>query len=57
MDIQTTVGIARTNTNSLKVTIPFEIVAYLKLESGDKLEWTMEGSVAKPFASIRKAKK
>ena len=38
----TTVAVAKTGTNSLRVTIPEAIVAYLKLEAGDKINWTME---------------
>lgn len=38
----TTVSVAKTGTNSLRVTIPEAIVAYLKLEAGDKINWTME---------------
>ena len=57
MDIQTTVGIAKTGTRSLKVTIPLEIVAYLELESGDKLEWKMEGTGSKRTAIVKKVKK
>lgn len=56
MDIQTTVGIAKTGTRSLKVTIPFEIVAFLELESGDRLEWKMETSGSKRLAVVKKVK-
>ena len=57
MGLQTTASSAKKDTKSLRVTIPEGIVEYLDLEDGDKLEWNMEGSVAKPSASIRKAKK
>ena len=56
MDIQTTVGIAKTGTRSLKVTIPLEIVAYLELESGDRLEWKIEGGKIRTVV-VKKVKK
>jgi antitoxin component of MazEF toxin-antitoxin module len=57
MDLQTTVGIAKTGTRSLKVTIPEAMVYYLKLESGDKLEWIMSEEDGKRTALVRKAKR
>lgn len=57
MGLQTSVGIARTGTKSLKVTIPVEIVAYLELESGDRLDWKMAGDGQKRIAIVRKTKK
>jgi bifunctional DNA-binding transcriptional regulator/antitoxin component of YhaV-PrlF toxin-antitoxin module len=35
-------GIAKTGTTSLRVTVPEGIVAFLDLKAGDKLEWKME---------------
>lgn len=57
MELQTTVGIAKTGTKSLKVTIPEAMVHYLELESGDKLEWKMDAVNGKRVAIVRKAKK
>lgn len=56
MDLASTATSARPKTKSLRATIPEGIVAYLGLESGDKLEWKMEGSVSKPFVTVRKTK-
>jgi len=42
MSLDSTVGLARPQTKSLRATIPEGIVAYLALEAGDKLDWRME---------------
>jgi len=42
MSLQSTLSTARTGTSSLRATIPIGIVAFLKLEEGDKLDWVME---------------
>jgi len=42
MSLDSSVGIARTGTKSLRATVPEGIVAFLNLEAGDKLEWKME---------------
>jgi len=42
MSLQTTVGVARPESKSLRVTVPEGVVAYLDLRAGDKLEWKME---------------
>jgi hypothetical protein len=42
MGLETTVGIAKLGTKSLRATVPEGIVAFLNLESGDKIEWDME---------------
>ncbi|MGC1709764.1 MAG: hypothetical protein WA799_08205 [Nitrosotalea sp.] len=56
MSYESAVANAKKNTKSIRATIPEAIVKYLDLESGDKLEWKMEGSIAKPFVTVRKAK-
>ena len=55
--IQTSVGIAKTGTKSLKVTIPMEIVAYLELESGDKLDWKIDATGGRRTVIVKKVKK
>lgn len=57
VDVQTTVGIAKTGTRSLKVTIPLEIVGYLELKSGDRLEWKMNTHGSKRVVEVTKVKK
>jgi hypothetical protein len=42
MSLKSTVGIAKTGTISLRVTIPEGCVAFLDLKAGDKLEWRMD---------------
>jgi len=42
MSLKSTLGIAKTGTTSLRVTVPEGIVAFLDLKAGDKLEWKME---------------
>lgn len=42
MGLESTVGIAKKGTNSLRTTIPEGIVEYLNLQAGDKIDWTME---------------
>jgi bifunctional DNA-binding transcriptional regulator/antitoxin component of YhaV-PrlF toxin-antitoxin module len=42
MSLDSTVGLARPETKSLRATIPEGIVAYLGLQAGDKLDWLME---------------
>ena len=42
MSLKSTLGIAKTGTTSLRVTVPEGIVAFLDLKSGDKFEWKME---------------
>ncbi len=42
MSLQSTVGLARPGTKSLRATIPEGIVAFLNLNEGDQLDWRME---------------
>ena len=48
MSLESTVGIAKVGTKSLRATVPEGVVAYLGLTAGDKLDWVME------FANGRK---
>lgn len=54
MSLTSTVGIARTGTTSLRATVPEGIVAFLKLEAGNKLEWDMEIIEGIRVAIVRK---
>jgi hypothetical protein len=42
MSLESTVGIAKVGTKSLRATVPEGIVAFLGIREGDKLEWKME---------------
>lgn len=42
MSLESTVGIAKVGTKSLRATVPEGIVAFLGIKEGDKLQWTME---------------
>ncbi len=56
MGLETTVGIAKVGTKSLRATIPEGVVSYLDLEAGDKLEWRMEIAEGKKVVLVRKAR-
>lgn len=42
MGLESTVGIAKLGTKSLRATVPEGIVEFLDIKEGDKLEWKME---------------
>lgn len=42
MSLKSTLGVAKTGTISLRVTVPEGIVAFLELKAGDKLDWRMD---------------
>lgn len=56
MSLQTTVGIAKIGTKSLRATIPEGVVAYLNLQAGDKLEWKMEIMEGEKIVLVQKVK-
>ena len=41
MTLESTVGVAKAGTNSLRATLPQGIVSHLNLKPGDKIEWKM----------------
>ena len=55
MSLESTVGLARPNTKSLRATIPEGIVAFLELSERDKLEWRMDIQNGERIALVRKA--
>jgi len=57
MTLETTIGIAKIGTKSLRATIPEGMVAFLGLAAGDKLEWIMEvdTKTGRRYAVVRKA--
>jgi len=42
MSLESTVGIAKVGTKSLRATVPEGIVAFLGIHEGDKLQWKMD---------------
>jgi bifunctional DNA-binding transcriptional regulator/antitoxin component of YhaV-PrlF toxin-antitoxin module len=57
MSLDSTVGLARPQAKSLRATVPEGIVAYLGIQAGDKLLWTMEnGEDGERIVIVRKAK-
>jgi hypothetical protein len=42
MSLESTVGIAKVGTKSLRATVPEGIVAFLGIREGDKLQWKMD---------------
>ncbi|MGI0046469.1 MAG: AbrB/MazE/SpoVT family DNA-binding domain-containing protein [Nitrosotalea sp.] len=56
MDLESTASTARTGTNSLRVTVPEGIVAFLGLEVGDKLQWIMDTDKNDRIVIVKKKK-
>jgi hypothetical protein len=54
MSLESTVGLARPNTKSLRATIPEGIVAFLELTERDKLEWRMDIQNGTRIVIVRK---
>ena len=54
MSLKSTLGIAKTGTTSLRVTVPEGMVAFLDLKAGDKLEWKMEIMNGERVAIVKK---
>lgn len=55
MVLESTVGIAKVGTKSLRATVPEGIVSYLEIEAGDKLEWKMDLYKGKRMAVVTKS--
>lgn len=53
--LKSTLVYSRAGTTSLKATVPQGIVAFLDLESGEKLEWEMEIIDGKRVAIVCKS--
>jgi len=57
MSLDSTVGLARPQAKSLRATVPEGIVAYLGIQAGDKLDWTMENDKnGERIVVVRKSK-
>jgi bifunctional DNA-binding transcriptional regulator/antitoxin component of YhaV-PrlF toxin-antitoxin module len=57
MDLESSVATARKESKSVRATIPEGIVAYLRLEVGDKLEWVMEMQSKERVVIVKKKKR
>jgi len=56
MSLDSSVGVARTGTKSLRATVPEGIVAFLNLQAGDKLEWKMDVRKNQKIVIVKKKK-
>jgi hypothetical protein len=56
MSLKSTLGIAKTGTTSLRVTVPEGIVAFLDVKAGDKLDWKMDIVDGERVVAVRKIK-
>jgi hypothetical protein len=54
MSLESTVGIAKVGTRSLRATVPEGIVAFLGIQVGDKLQWKMDIQNNKRVAIVNK---
>jgi hypothetical protein len=54
---QTKVVIAKTDSVSLRTTIPSHIVELMKLKDGDSLEWNFDIKDSKGIVTVRKVTK
>lgn len=54
MSLESTVGVAKVGTKSLRATVPEGIVAFLEIREGDKLEWKMEVQGTERLAIVKK---
>jgi hypothetical protein len=55
MSLNSTVGIAKEGTKSLRATVPEGIVAFLDLKAGEKLEWKMEFLNGQKVAIVKRS--
>jgi hypothetical protein len=54
MSLESTVGLAKIGTKSLRATVPEGIVAFLEIKEGDKLEWKMDLKNDERIAVVKK---
>jgi hypothetical protein len=57
VSLKSTLGIAKTGTTSLRVTVPEGIVAFLEVKAGDKLDWKMDIQNNERVVVVRKLKR
>jgi hypothetical protein len=57
MSLQSTLGVARPGTKSLRATVPEGIVAFMEFNEGDQLDWRMEvDEKGERYLTVRKLK-
>jgi hypothetical protein len=57
MGLESTVGVAKVGTNSVRTTVPEGITEFLEVKAGDKLDWKMEVQDNDRIAVVKKARK
>jgi hypothetical protein len=57
MSLESTVGVAKIGTKSLRATVPEGIVAFLDVKEGDKLQWKMDMKNNERVAIVSKGSK
>jgi hypothetical protein len=57
MSLNSTVGVAKEGTKSLRATVPEGIVAFLDLKAGEKLEWKMDFQDGQKVAIVKKGER
>jgi hypothetical protein len=55
MGLESTVGVAKVGTNSVRTTVPEGITEFLEIKAGDKLDWKMEVHGSDRIAVVKKA--
>jgi hypothetical protein len=55
MGLESTVGVAKVGTNSVRTTVPEGITEFLEIRAGDKLDWKMEVQGTDRIAVVKKA--
>ncbi len=55
MSLNSTVGVAKEGTKSLRATVPEGIVAFLDLKPGEKLDWRMDIMDGQKIVIVRKS--
>jgi bifunctional DNA-binding transcriptional regulator/antitoxin component of YhaV-PrlF toxin-antitoxin module len=54
VSLESTVGVAKVGTKSLRATVPEGIVAFLGIKEGDKLEWKMDVQKNQSLVLVKK---
>jgi bifunctional DNA-binding transcriptional regulator/antitoxin component of YhaV-PrlF toxin-antitoxin module len=54
MGLESTVGVAKVGTNSVRTTVPEGITEFLEIKAGDKLDWKMGMSNSERAAIVTK---
>jgi hypothetical protein len=57
MSLESTVGIAKAGTKSLRATVQEGIAAFLGIQEGDNLEWKMDIQGNERIAIVRRKKR